>query len=107
MPVTSSKNVLSYDLRVSGIWGRNRKSKNGIFNIVKDLENELDFEEAKRLAFAKAEELKVRPGSLCRLSLRPETVETHEDGIAMRIYMVFSDKILMTFNMPPAGQEIK
>jgi len=103
MPDTLKKDILTYDLRVVGIFGRNRKVKSEHFTFAEVPAAEpLTLERARELATKKLNEVKVKGKARVSVSETPQTLEewTYTDSagqprtMVSRAFMLFSGKIL-------------
>ncbi len=103
MPESVKREVLSYELRVVGIFGRNRKVKSEHFPLAEVPATEpLTMEKARELATQKLNEVKLKGKGKVSVSETPQTVEereyTRDDGtpftVTSRAFMLFSGKTL-------------
>lgn len=103
MPESVKREVLTYDLRVVGIFGRNRKVKSEHFTFAEVPATEpLTLEKARELATAKLNEVKLKGKGKVSVTETPQTVEereyTDDAGkpytMTSRAFMLFSGKLL-------------
>lgn len=86
--------VIDYNLRVRGVFGRNRKEKYESFKIsrVPEAEDE-SFEPHIKLALEKLKEIKPKPGLRWRLARCPVTLEKREDRV-IESFILMSDTMV-------------
>ena len=104
---SDKKNVLSYYLKVKGIFGRNRKVKFQVFSVLKDVDpmEHLPADEMARIAMGVlADEVKLKSGYAV-LAEQPEEVE-HRNGYTTRCFAIFSDRKLWTLSRTPGADDV-
>lgn len=86
--------VIDYNLRVHGVFGRNRKEKYKSFKISRVPEAEDgSFEGHIKLALEKLEEIKPKPGLRWRLARCPVTLEKRK-GYVTESFILMSDTMV-------------
>jgi hypothetical protein len=86
--------VYTYMLSISGLFGRNRKFKRDMFDLVEDSEKQLDINELRTILDAKLIALKIKGKANIRVSEQPMKL-TREDGFISREFQMFSNRVLL------------
>lgn len=103
------KQVLSYTLHFSGLFGRNRTAKRDLVELsTVPAEAPLTEDAVRALAAAKIASIKPKPGVPFRYQVI-ETPETHEDrgnGFIARSFMIASGRTVLTGTIPTAAATV-
>jgi Tfp pilus assembly protein FimV len=103
MPESVQREILSYEMRVVGVFGRNRKVKSAHFPLAEVPATEpLTSEKVRELATQKLNEVKLKGRGKVSVSETPQTVEAREytdnEGkpytLTTRSFMLFSGRTL-------------
>jgi hypothetical protein len=99
MPEATINKVLVYDMRVNGLFGRNRKVKSESFKLAEvPADAPLAVETVRELATKKLNEVKVKGRAAIRVMERAQSVELRESSggslYEVRSFMLMSGKTL-------------
>jgi hypothetical protein len=108
-PASGKKNVLSYYLKVKGVYGRNRSVKFTVIDLVKDLDPSspgINDQELKGMMMDIVERMKLKQG-VAIISEQPEEVEEHTGtGYTSRSFVMFSDRQVMKLTRVPGADDV-